>query len=154
METIKSIGEEREKTITDSLIDGLAAGIIAGLGMGVVLILLGWAVGENPATTLNSFVPWENPTPLVGGLLHLAVSSVYGMAFGGVVFGFHRMVKAKIPVWVLGLIYGFLLFLVARFVVLPGALSGLEWVPAWLLVLSHLVYGGLLGWWMQRQANG
>jgi hypothetical protein len=120
METTNGVNLVEEKSVTDSLIDGLAAGIIAGLGMGLFLILAEWVLGEAPASILNRFVPWENPTPLVGGLLHLAVSSVYGMIFGGLVHVCLRLLRLKLPVWLLGLLYGLLLFLLAQFVILPG----------------------------------
>ncbi len=152
MESIKSIGEERGKSIADSLIDGLVAGIIAGTGMGVILILVGWALGGNPAAILNSFVPWDNPTPVTGALLHIAVSSVYGMVFGALVFIFSRL-WSKFPIWISAIVYGAVLYLLARFVVLPGVASQLQTIPTWLFALSHLAYGGLLGWWMTRQAG-
>lgn len=56
METINGVNLVEEKSVTDSLIDRLAAGIITELGMGLFLILAEWVLGEAPASILNRFV--------------------------------------------------------------------------------------------------
>ena len=69
--------------ISDAVVDGLIAGLEAGLVMVVFLIAVEWAsTGDGAGLTLARFDPGNHPAPLTGLIVHLAVSGVYGLVFG------------------------------------------------------------------------
>lgn len=133
----------KRAAIGDAAVDGLFSGLGAGLVMAVVLVLLGMARGEGPVSVLSRFSGSDWVTPWTGLLSHLAVSGIYGILFG-------MLVRWALPYWrnwswLMGLIYGALLFVLAALVILPGTHSLLRGLPAWEFGLAHLVYGAVLG---------
>lgn len=136
----------QKRTIGDTAVDGLLAGMAAGLAMGVFLLALGLAGGVGPAETLGHFDPAESGSAVVGALLHLAVSGLYGVAFAVL----WRLLGAR---WaggrryapLIGLAYGLALWLPARFVLLPNMGSGLMAIAPWQFALAHALYGAVLG---------
>lgn len=141
----------KTRTGSDAIIDGLVAGLIAGLIMGALLVLGMAILGESPATLLSRFNPGANPSPLLGGLIHLSISGFYGMIFGWLAYIFVRKANIKTPPSLLGLVYGLLLFLIGEWVVLPGTGSTLMAIPAWLFGIVHLLFGLILGWQIGRK---
>jgi hypothetical protein len=106
----------------DAAVEGLLSGIAAGVLMAASLITLGLVTGDPPASVLGYFDPGGGAAPLAGGLAHLAVSGVYGIAFG---LGWnlaHRRLPA-LPAWASGLVYGLTLYGLARTLLLPGTNS-------------------------------
>jgi hypothetical protein len=89
---------------------------------------------------------------LVAFLLHLAVAGVYGILFGilyRVVVLLRKDWLAPLPSAVLGMVYGILLLLLARGVLLPGADSALMEIPLLHFGVAHLLFGvsaGLLAY--------
>ena len=71
----------RKKSGGDTAVDGLLAGILAGLGMAAYLILSGLLSGTSPAIILGRFDPTMDGGWLVGSAAHLAVSGIYGVGF-------------------------------------------------------------------------
>jgi hypothetical protein len=143
------------KTIGDVAVDGLLAGMAAGLVMAVWLLLAGWIGGEGPAVTLGRFDPGGGSSPLAGALMHLAVAGIYGVVFAiiaRVLAG--RRIDVKRFLWLLGAAYGLGLWLVARLVVLPGLSPALTEVPTISFVLAHGLYGLTLGYLLSRHQNG
>ena len=136
----------RARPASDAAIDGLFAGLAAGLLMGIVVILGGLLVGESPAAVLERFSTGHTTTPLSGGLMHLAVSVVYGIVFGLLAHALPSRVLRRLPGWLAGLLYGLLLLAVAVGALLPGLNSPLLEIPLWILALGHAVYGLVLGW--------
>jgi hypothetical protein len=134
-----------DKTLADSAIDGLFGGLLAGAVMGVVIVL-GWVlIGEAPATLLERFSPGQSITPAAGVLMHLAVSGVYGVGFSLLASGIPRRIRAQIPGWLAGLIYGGLLLVLALNLILPELHSTLGELLLWIMALGHAVYGIVLG---------
>jgi hypothetical protein len=132
----------KRSTIGDSAVDGLFAGVGAGIVMAVYFLAAGLIGGEGPALVLSRFDPSATASPLTGALVHLAVASVYGMLFGVV----HRFIRPGwLPIWLLALLYGVVLLALAEAVVLPSAASLLRAVPFWSFGLAHLIYGVTLG---------
>jgi hypothetical protein len=130
-------------------VDGLLAGVAAGVLMMVVLVMIAWLGGDAPAVTLSRFDPNRaagatNATPLVGLLAHLATAGVYGALFGMVRRGL-RGLQVRPPVWLAGLVYGLVLWLAAHWVLLPATSSPLLEVPPGLFLAAHLTYGLTLG---------
>jgi hypothetical protein len=145
-----------EGSLGDAAIDGLLAGAGAGVLMGLYLLATGLAAGVPPLALLAHFDPGLSRSPLTGAVTHLAVSSVYGLAFG---LG-HRLLARlwrRLPGALLGLAYGAVLWLLAI------AITGVQYDPAasrWLsgiaplhFAVGHLLYGALLGWLLGRAAR-
>jgi hypothetical protein len=141
----------RNQSIGDAAVDGLLAGMAAGLVMGVILVLLGLLDGTGPATVLGRFDPADSGSPAVGGLLHLAVSGIYGVILA-ILYRFltHRWTGMKKMGWVIGVGYGLVLWLSAQFVFLPGLNSSLSEIVPLYFALSHLGYGAVLGYLLCR----
>ena len=136
----------REKKGGDTAVDGLIAGILAGLGMVVYLIFVGLLSGIPAAVMLGRFDPGLDGRWLSGMLAHLAVSGVYGVIFALL---FSVVVRLQGPLqrfgWLIGLVYGLLLLALARGVLLPMAGSALLEIATVHWVIAHAVYGLLVG---------
>ena len=131
-----------KSTLGDSAVDGLFAGLGAGIVMAIFFVAAGLMGGEGPALVLSRFDPSASASPLTGALIHLAVAGVYGMLFGVA----HRFIRPGwLPPWLMGLLYGITLLMLAEAVVLPSAASLLRAVPFWSFGLAHLIYGVMLG---------
>jgi hypothetical protein len=143
----------KNRSISDYAIDGLAAGVIAGVLMVAYLIGAGLIIGQSPADVLSSFRVQDPNPPIVGVLLHLAVSGVYGTVFGSV---YRTLIgKSKHLSWglLVGSLYGILLYLLARNAILPSTNSPLLEFPAAHLLAAHLLYGFALGWLVNRRSS-
>lgn len=149
----------RQETTGDVAVEGLFSGLIAGLIMALYLILAGLTYGESLIGTLSRFATDEGSTPLVGLLLHLGVSGVYGIFYDlGCQFTLRRRANVLSPLWAgaIGGFYGFLLLVLARYVLLPSTGSPIREIPVLHLSIAHLVFGvalGLLTYSAARQAN-
>ena len=130
-------------------VDGLIAGIGAGVVMAVYVVLAGLIVGDGPAQVLSGFDPSATPSPVVGTLTHLAVAGVYGVLFG---IASRWLPRGRRWVSVAsGVAYGLLIFLVAQMVILPStAAATLRAMPTVNFAIAHLVYGVTLGFVFSR----
>lgn len=126
----------------DVAVSGLLAGIVAGVVMAGFLVAAGFAGGESVAQVLSHFGAGDGGSPLAGLITHLAVSGIYGIGWGyfGRILG--RLLPA--PIWLMGLAYGLLLFLVAQGVFLAGPTLLVD-LPSMHFLLGHAVYGLVLG---------
>jgi len=139
------------RTASDAIIDGLIAGLISGLVMGFVILLGELLLGDNPAEVLSWFVPAGAATPMLGALVHLAMSAIYGIVFGWLWHLFRWRLRWKLPAWLVGLLYGLAIYFFAAWILLPGVDSALLTIPAWLFGLAHAIFGLLLGWLVGRK---
>ncbi len=136
----------REKTAGDVAVDGILAGVGAGVVSAVFLLVAGLVAGEGPGIVLARFDPALKGSALSGTLLHLGISAVYGALFATL----YRPVVRRWPHalrlgWLLGLAYGFILLLLAEGTLQSGLNSGLMDVPAVQFAVFHLLYGLVLG---------
>ncbi len=136
--------------IGDAAVDGLLAGLGAGVLMALVLALSGLFGGAGIAGTLALFTPFGSPGPLAGAISHLAVSAIYGAVFGVL----YAPLRGRLPAWVAGSGYGVLLYLVARLALLPGTGSALIAIPPAIFLAAHLLYGLGLGFLISRKGGG
>lgn len=136
----------KAQSASDAVIDGLMAGILAGVGMLGVIILAGLLAGISPADVLAKFGAGQTATPLTGVLVHLAVSGIYGAAFGMLINLLPVRLLGRVPGWLTGLVYGVILLFIGLGFLLPGLASPLAELPWWILGLGHGVYGLALGW--------
>jgi len=99
--------------------------------------------GETPATVLEHFGASGLTTPALGLLSHLAISAIYGVLFGALIWPVLRRISAaKIVGWTGGLAYA-----------LPGTGSPLGQLPLWSWALGHAIYGLVLGGLFARKSS-
>ncbi|MBI4789274.1 MAG: hypothetical protein HY782_19755 [Chloroflexi bacterium] len=144
----------KETTLGDVAVDGLLAGLGAGVAMAIVLTAVGAVSGDAPTSVLARFDPSERAHPLVGALMHLAAAGVYGLLFGVIWRAMGRRMSGRITALASGIVYGLALFVLAETVLLPSARSPLLAIPASAFGLAHVVYGLTLGWLMSRASMG
>jgi hypothetical protein len=134
-------------------VDGLFAGLLAGLVMAAWLVLTALLRSETLSDLFSRFNPAQEASPLAGFLLHLAVSSVYGIAFGLVWYLASAPRHATLSTWqaaALGVGYGVALFFLAWYILLSASASPLLQLPLWQFGSAHLVYGLIVGWLFWR----
>lgn len=131
----------------DAAVDGLLAGLGAGVLMAVYLLITGILAGNTMGTILGRFSPGGEATPLTGALAHMAVSAIYGAVFGVITLPLRK----RVPMWGAGLVYGMVLFLIARFALLSETGSSLLEMSPLHFGIAHLLYGAVLGWQIGRK---
>jgi hypothetical protein len=134
----------RNTTVGDAAVDGLLAGIAAGIVMAAYLV--GVSLFGEGVAVLNRFDP-SGASPVVGTLMHLAVSGVYGAVFGIVSNWIRRF---NVPAWLSGLTFGLVLFALAVTIILPSSRSALAGISSLHFGIAHLVYGLVVGWVVSR----
>ena len=145
----------KEVSFSEAIVDGLYAGVLAGLAMAAVLALTALLRGEMLGVLFTRFDPTPAAAPLKGFLLHLAVSGVYGILFGLVWFLVSSPPRTALSSWravLLGAAYALGLFLLGWTILLPASGSPLRGLPWWDFGLAHLVYGALLGYLVYRRS--
>lgn len=136
-----------KKMYSDAVVDGLFGGLLAGAGMLAFLIIADLWAGNPLLQTLSRFrIPGQSISPLTSLLLHLGVSSVYGILYGLLINLLPRKYRSALPGWVWGILFGLLIWLLADLVLLPGSESALMEIPRSVFALSHVVFGLILGW--------
>ena len=144
--------KRRERKRGDTAVNGLIAGILAGLVMAAYLVLAGVLSDVPPAVMLGRFDPALEGRWLIGTLAHLAVSSVYGVVFA---FLYTAIVHLRPSLlrfgWLLGLAFGLVLFTIARGAMLPVAGSLLLQILIVHLLVAHAIYGIVLGIELSRK---
>ena len=136
----------KRRTAGDAAIDGLLAGIGAGLVMGVFLLVAGLVGGEAPADVIGRFDPAQSNNLVAGLVTHLAVSAIYGAIFGVLFLALARLRPGLARWgWLAGLVYGLALFAIARGAIGTGVDSGLAYFATTILLLAHAIYGLVTG---------
>lgn len=141
----------KKKSLGDTAVDGLVAGLPAGVGMAVVLMLTGLVSGRPPLVTLSYFDPTQSGRWQTGLLAHLAVAAIYGVVFAlllGVLGRIRPSLSRLVVLW--GAVYGLLLLALAYGVWLTAVPSPLAQIAAWQMALGHVVYGLGLGLWLRK----
>jgi hypothetical protein len=139
-----------ERRMSDSALDGLFGGLAAGVAMAIYLVIWGLREGLGSGAVLGMFDPSFRGIALSGALTHLAVASVYGILFGLIWWALRRALRLSVPAWLVGTVYGLLLLLVAKAVVLPAAGSPLTEIPILQFAVAHMIYGAALGYLSER----
>ena len=132
----------KSTTAGDAAVGGLFHGLVAGLVMAAYIALAGLLQGIGPLaiwTRLGGALD----SPVSGLLAHLAVSGVYGVVWGLLWRPVHNMVP-RLPAWLVGLVYGLILLVVAQLAV--AALNPLLMdIGLAHRAVAHLLYGLVLG---------
>ena len=140
-----------EKSHGDSAVDGVLAGLAAAVTSALMLFLTGVFSGYSPIDVLAHFDIAMAGNAVTGGLLHLATSAVYGIGFGILyqILGSRWNLSIR-AVWIAGIVYGLILFLIAEIVLLSGFDTNLRELSAFEFTLFHIVYGLTLGIVLER----
>jgi hypothetical protein len=86
--------------------------------------------------------------------MHLAVSGFYGVGLALILrLLAGRRVAANQHGWLLGGIYGILLWLAARLVILPGLNPALGDIATLNFLAAHVLYGLILGYLLGRHQS-
>ena len=134
-----------QASLSETAVEGLFAGLVGGIAMLLYLLAVGLLSAEGVSTTLDRFSIQAPPNPLQGALLHLAVSAIYGLFFGMV----WSLLGRRVSSWMVAVLYALAIYLLAQFVLLPGAGSPLLEIALPYFALAHLVYGLVLGLWFR-----
>ena len=155
MANSSNVINQRKKSIGDVAVDGLLAGMAAGVVMALWLVLVGLLDGEGPAAILGRFDPGVGGSPLIGALMHLAVAGFYGVGLALILrLLAGRGMATNRAVWLLSAAYGLILWLAARLIVLPGLNQALGDIATFNLLGAHILYGLILGYLLGRHQNG
>jgi uncharacterized membrane protein YagU involved in acid resistance len=129
----------------------VAAGAIATASMTALLLIepaVGLpeiAIGQLLSTTLSVTTAHLSMGPAMGWLIHFLVGIAWAVVYAGVL-----LVRLPGAPFARGLLYGFLVFLLAQSVLLPMVSAGFfsrgDVSMLTGSLLGHLVYGGVLGW--------
>jgi len=144
----------KETSFSEAAVDGLLAGILAGLVMAAYLAVTALIRSETLGVLFSRFYPAQGSSPLTGFLMHLAVSSVYGILFSLVWYlalSLPRIAPSSWQAATLGAGYGAGLFVLAWYILLPASASPLRQLSFWDLGLGHLIYGILLSYLIYRR---
>ena len=142
---------QRRRAIGDVMVDGLLSGLLAGGAMGFFLVAAGLIGGVRPGQMLGRFDPAGEGSPLTGMLMHLAVSGLYGV---GLALLLHvlggRWADWRRYGWLLGVVYGLVVWVVAQFVLLPSLGIALTDISPAQFIPAHVLYGVVLGYVLGR----
>ena len=131
----------------DAAVDGLFNGAVAGIPMAIYAAGVWLLFDPGAGQSFAAFLADRDLSFINTLLLHLAVSSVYGLVFS---LGYNlltRMARAVPSLWaslVAGMLYGALLLALAHLVILPSGAEPLQ-LSFGLSVPAHLIYGTTLG---------
>ena len=135
-----------KNSISNLAVDGLIYGLIGGIAMTISLAAFALIPGKTPNTYLERFSVSGLTSPMQGLLSHLAVSAIYGVLFGMLIWPvLARISPAKFISIIGGLVYAVILLLLAQTAILPGTGSPLAQLPFWQWVVGHVLYGLVLG---------
>lgn len=149
MEKLYTAGKEEE--MGETAVNGLIAGLPAGLVMAISLALTGISTGTQPLVTLGYFDPRRAGGWLSGLLGHLAVAAIYGLIYALLMRVGERIRPSFSRVsWLWGMVYGLVLYGLAVGIVFRAAPSPVAQIAGWQLAAAHLLYGLVLGIWQQK----
>lgn len=143
MENMKTYLKTKH-SVGDAAVSGLFNGLLGGLAMALVFILFSLLAGQGLAY-LGHFSSESLVPPLQGLLMHLAVSSIYGMLFGLIRNWIRLNWLNRLPGWLVGLGYALALWGFAVTLLLPAAKSLMLDLPWVVFFAGHVAYGLVLG---------
>ena len=139
-------GRVKEKISTgDAAVNGLFNGILGGLAMAAVIVIFSLLAGKGLGY-LAYFSTGTPVLPLLGLVMHLGVSSIYGMLYG---LGrqWARLDRlTRLPAWLAGLVYAMGLWVFAVTLLLPATKALILTLPWVVFFTGHIAYGLVLGY--------
>ena len=145
MDKVGQITKDKD-SLSNLAVDGLIYGLVGGVAMFLGLAAFALTSGDSPGALLERFGTQGATAPLQGLLSHLAVSAIYGVLFGALIWPvLQRLSSSRWTGWLGGLVYGVVLLLLAQITILPGTHSPLSQLPFWEWASGHAIYGLVLG---------
>ena len=141
MENAK-IYSQKKHSAGDAAVSGLFNGLLGGAAMALVIVVFSLLAGQG-AAYLGHFSSEVLVSPLQGLLMHLAVSSIYGLLYG-LIRNWLSWLN-RLPSWLVGLGYALALWGFAVTLLLPAAKSQMLNLPWVVLFAGHVAYGLALG---------
>ncbi len=129
---------------SDAVVNGLFNGLLGGIAMAAVIAVFSLLNGRG-LDYLGNFAAGTPVLPLMGLVMHLAVSCIYGMFYA---LGRHwgKLNRLSwLPGWLAGLAYALGLWVFAVLILLPAAHSLILTMPWVVFFAGHAVYGLVLG---------
>lgn len=135
---MKTIAGQRNTQET-SLRQSLQAGLLGGLGGGFVFGMMMGMMGMLPRVATLAGAE----SPVIGFLVHMAISAVIGVAFGVVA---HRLPPRRRFLISAGAVNGIVWWLLGALIIMPLALGMPGMVlsigmPQWMSLMGHLIFG-------------
>jgi len=144
---------KNKPTFSNWAVDGVFFGLIAGVIMFLGISALAMIAGIAPGKVLEYFSPNGPISPIQGFFSHLAVSAVYGILFGLLIWSnLQRFLSTTFAGWFGGLGYSILILVLAQVAILPEINSPLLELPFWVWAVGHGLYGLVLGGLFARKA--
>ena len=143
MENAK-VYSQKKHSAGDAAVSGLFNGMLGGGAMAVVIVLFSLLAGQGTAY-LGHFSSETLVPPLQGLLMHLAVSSIYGLLYGLIRNWAWLSWLNRLPSWLVGLGYALALWGFAVTLLLPAAKSQMLNLPWVVFFAGHVAYGLALG---------
>jgi hypothetical protein len=128
----------------DAAVTGLFGGLLGGIAMGAVIGISGLIAGQG-WSYLTYFSAGTPGSPLQGFLMHLGVSSIYGILYMMLIRGIGHSRLGRTPGWLTGLIYAMMLWVFAVTILLPATDALILEVPWLVFFAGHAAYGLVLG---------
>jgi len=149
------VGTEDISLSGAELLAGAKAGFGAGVAMGLVAIVVSLSYSLGPWVPFNdvsgALVPqlrnlgavFNAGSVFVGTLVHFSISVLLGILFAAIYSAWLKLTfKLGVPI-VIGMAFGIMTWMAARYFVLPLLRTGVYGQPAFLL--AHAVFGAALG---------
>lgn len=114
----------------NKVLNGIISSLIGGIVFGVLMTMMGM---------MSMIAGMVGSTSIaVGWIIHLMISGVFGLIFGLIVG------DKKQPIG-LGVIYGFVLWFLFPFILMPLMMGGSPFQFNFMSLMGHLIYGVILG---------
>jgi len=143
MDNLKTYSQTRHSA-SDAAVSGLFNGLLGGCAMALVIVMFSLLAGQG-AAYLSHFSSEVPVPPMQGLLMHLAVSSIYGLLFGLIRNWAWLNRLNRLPGWLVGLVYALGLWVLAVALLLPAAKSQMLNLPWVVFLAGHIAYGLVLG---------
>lgn len=126
-------------TLKQSATSSVKAGIVAGLGGGVVFGMLMAMMGMLPMVA--GLVKSDNP--IVGLGVHMVISAFIGAVYGVVA---PRLPSGRAAIVIGGMVYGAMWWVLGALIAMPLLLGMTQMIfvigqPQWLSLMGHVIYG-------------
>jgi hypothetical protein len=135
---------KNQSSTGDTAVSGLFSGVLGGVAMAAVIGFFSLLAGQGLGF-LGYFSSGAPVMPLQGLVMHLAVSSIYGMLYALVRRWTGLDHLTWLPGWLAGIIYALGLWVFGVTLLLPAAKSLFLTLPWVVLFAGHLAYGLVLG---------
>jgi hypothetical protein len=142
------------------LLNGLIGGLVAGIAQGLVAMVITFFTGHGlfwPLINIGyMFRPAADPplsddssVILRGLVIHMVVTAALGVLFA--LIAWVLIDVGYIPLWLWGILYAVIIWSIDVLGLLriidPTMARNFNYA---IFLVSHLVYGAVLGWWMMR----